>query len=394
MAREPQSAPGRLTTIVAGWQARRIEDPVARLHFLRHSLGDRRVWDVPRLARQEWKRRKIVWAAAGCGLLLLPAGAWKGNGVLWDRAPVLTAQASERDANYIPSVWLVEQGTEREEYSNGLRIERRYETSLTPREYVVFQRGREDRGASAARTAPAGIVFHSTESAQTEFQPDQTRRMRIIGTALLEFVRQEHAYHYVVDRFGRVWRIVRESDIANHAGHSVWADRDTTYLNLNRSFLGISVEALTDPSAGQSQVTPAQVHALRVLTEMLRSKYRISAQNCVTHAQVSVNPGNMQAGYHYDWAVGFPYAQVGLPDNYAAALPSIWLFGFSYDPSLVKVTGEPFWRGLVLGEEQLRQNATAHGLSLEAYRGLLEKRYRQILSTLSANNVKAKEREG
>lgn len=313
---------------------------------------------------------------------------------LWDRAPVVTVQASARSVAAIPNVWLVEEKDGQEEYSNGLRVERRYEAGNEARRFEVYPRGAESPGAGQARTAPAGIVYHTTESAQSEFTPGETRRMRIVGTALLEFVRQERAYHYVVDRFGRVWRIVRESDAANHAGTSVWADGQWTYVGLNRAFLGVSVEAWTQPGATKPEVTPAQLHALRVLTEMLRSKYRIAAANCVTHAQVSVNPANMQAGYHYDWAAGFPFAQVGLPENYALAVPSLWLFGFTYDPSLVNVTGEPFWKGLVLGEELLRQNATAHGMSVPAYRTALEKRFRALLSTVKAKQEKAKENEG
>jgi len=54
-----------------------------------------------------------------------------------------------------------------------------------------------------------------------------------------------------------------------------------------------------------------------MLTRMLRSRYSIAAENCVTHAQVSVNPSNMQLSYHVDWAAAFSFAALGLPDNYA-----------------------------------------------------------------------------
>ena len=54
------------------------------------------------------------------------------------------------------------------------------------------------------------------------------------------------------------------------------------------------------------------MHAARILTEMLRGKYHIPASNCVTHAQVSVNPDNMLVGYHTDWAGNFPFLDIGL----------------------------------------------------------------------------------
>lgn len=386
--------PSYLTTRLVTWQANRIADPVERLRFLRKTMGDRRVWDPRTAAGRDWLRaHRGMLIAVGCGLLLLPAGALTETLQVW-RRPVTAVEASVRRAEGIPNVWMVEARDGQEEYSNGLRVERRYEVANTPRQFEAYRRGQEEPGTGEPRTAPAGIVFHTTESAQSEFKADETKRMRSVGTALLEFVQRERAYHYVVDRFGRVWGIVKESDAANHAGPSVWADGERTYVGLNRAFLGVSVEAWTQPGATKPEVTPAQVHALRVLTEMLRSKYRIAASNCVTHAQVSVNPANMQAGYHYDWSAGFPFAQVGLPDNYAAAVPSLWLFGFTYDPSLVNVTGEPFWKGLVLGEELLRQNATAHGMSVPAYRSALEKRFRGLLPKTKTNQEETKENEG
>lgn len=385
-------APNPMVRAVVGWQASRIADPVERLRFLRRTVGDRRVWD-PRTepGKAFWKRRKRLLALAAAVVLVVPAGTMT-SASRFLRRPVEAAAPGAVET--YPNVWAVEQNGEYETYSNGLRVERRYEVGSEPRRYVVFERGHEEAGPSAERTAPAGIVFHTTESAQAEFAESQTKRLRIIGAALLEYIRGEKAYHYVVDRFGRVWRVVKESDAADHAGYSVWADRRTTYVNVNRAFLGVSVEATTQAETGQAEATPAQVHSLRVLTEMLRSKYRIAAVNCTTHAQVSVNPDNMQAGYHYDWAARFPYAEMGLPDNYSVPAPSLEIFGFGYDPSLVKVTGAAYWKGLVLGEEQLRQSATAHGMTVTEWRQRLKSRYRQILTTLKERTELSKEKQG
>src|SRR5262249_45837590 len=145
---------------------------------------------------------------------------------------------------------------------------------------------------------------------------------------LLLFVRNKRAYHYVIDRFGRVHRIVDEADTANHAGNSIWADPEWVYVDLNRSFLGIAFEARM--SADQPPINPGQVHAARILTEIVLSKYNLPAANCITHAQVSVNPTNMLIGWHIDWVDKFPFKEVGLPDNYGQPLPSIYLFGFDY----------------------------------------------------------------
>lgn len=388
-------APNPVIRAVVGWQASRIPDPVARLHFLRRTVGDLSTWNpVSAAGRQHWRSHRVKAATVLVVLLLLPAGAITGGSFLWKRGPIVYTSVDGGDGYPVARVWPVEQNDDFETYSNGLRIERRYEVINEARRYDVYPRGFEDSGHSEERTAPAGIVFHTTESPQPEFTEDQTRRIRLIGAALLSYVRDERAYHYLVDRFGRVWRIVREGDSANHAGYSVWSDTKWTYISLNRAFLGISVEAETQSNTDRSETTPAQLTALRALTEMLRAKYHIPAANCATHAQVSVNPDNMRAGYHYDWAANFPYAGIGLPNNYSLPTPSIWLFGFEYDTALVRVTGEPFWRGLALGEEQLRQNATAQGLSVPLYRRALVERYRKVMSTFKAKTEKSKEKTG
>jgi N-acetyl-anhydromuramyl-L-alanine amidase AmpD len=160
--------------------------------------------------------------------------------------------------------------------------------------------------------------------------------LKRVSESLVEYVQRRRAYNFLIDRFGRVYRIVRETDAANHAGHSIWADDSWIYLNLNDSFLGVSFEAETSKA---EKVNPAQVRAGAMLTEMLRSRYRINAANCVTHAQVSVNPSNFQIGYHTDWASSFPFERLGLADNYALPLPALALFGFGYDAAFVQRVG-------------------------------------------------------
>jgi hypothetical protein len=211
---------------------------------------------------------------------------------------------------------LVEHSETSEVYSNGLRID----TSAT-----VANRPRPN--------GTAGIVFHSTESELAPFEAEHNDDLKRIGESLLDYIRRRRSYHFLIDRFGRVYRVVAEADAANHAGHSVWADGPTRYENLNDSFLGIAFEgrgaAMTEP----------QLHAGAMLIEMLRHRYGIPARNCVTHAQVSVNPSNRRVGYHVDWASGFPFADLGLPDNYAIPLPAIWAFGYRADAAYLAVAG-------------------------------------------------------
>src|SRR5262249_19242382 len=154
------------------------------------------------------------------------------------------------------NVWLVEADNQRESYSNGLQIDLNF---------AVSNRKRSQR--------PAGIVYHTTESQLAEFDPSQNRRLKYLGRSLLEYVREERGYHYVIDRFGRAFRVVAEDDVAFHAGNSIWADKSQTYVNLNSRFLAIAIESATRPGDDPAAITRAQIFTTRLLTEMLRFRY-------------------------------------------------------------------------------------------------------------------------
>jgi hypothetical protein len=115
---------------------------------------------------------------------------------------------------------------------------------------------------------------------------------------------------------------------------------------------------------------------------MLRAQFTIPAENCVTHAQVSVNPTRMLAGYHMDWGSSFPFEAVGLPDNYARPLPSIALFGFQYDPAFTRAAGPRLSQAAGLAEAELGKRAKAAGLSVAAFRKSLERSYREHLAAV------------
>jgi hypothetical protein len=167
-----------------------------------------------------------------------------------------------------------------------------------------------------------------------------------------------------------VYRVVAEDEAANHAGFSVWADENWRYVNLNESFVAISFE-----SGAEAQVSPAQVRSAAMLVEMLRRRYNIPAANCVTHAQISVNPRNMRVGYHLDWVSDFPFAAVGLPDNYSEPLAAVWAYGFDYDPGFAR----RMQRGVENAEKALGENARQTGATTPAWRQKLRDRYRQML---------------
>jgi hypothetical protein len=300
-------------------------------------------------------------------------------------APVSQPHAAAPAPPVLPTanVWPVEQNGEYDLYSNGLRIENNLAVSNEPRSFHLIAQATGTLGP--LRDRPSGIVFHTTESDQSPFEPEQKNAIQRMGRELLLYVRSKQAYHFVIDRFGRVHRMVVETDIANHAGRSVWADSQWAYVDLNTSFLGVAFEARTQPD--QATITEGQLRAAKALTEMLRAKYNIAAEDCVVHAQVSVNTSNRHIGYHTDWGTGFPFQELGLPDNYKIPNPSIYLYGFEYDPVYTGATGPEIWKGLAEAEERVRQAAAARGVSPTRYREILQQRFRDALSVVHKRNA-------
>lgn len=372
--------------ILVEWRAGRIDDPVVRLRYLRRKMSPH-CTSAP--ARSVWSKCK--WKAAA-PLPLLACFFIPGFQASGPRHQLPPPAPQAAAVDVFTDVWLVDKTGELETYSNGLRIDDHYAVSNDPRvPYPVFRSAGTEAAPPELRTQPAGIVYHTTESDQASFEPDQNKRLKRIGKEVLAFVKQNHCYHFLIDRFGRVFRVVQESDIAYHAGNSVWAGPGAIYVNLNSSFLGIAFETQTQPGEEQPSANPAQIRAARVLTEMLRGKYHIPQSNCVTHAQVSVNPSNMLVGYHTDWAGNFPFLEVGLKDNYTAPPASIYAFGFDYDPAFVHATGARLWQGLAVAEDQLRAQAAAQGLTVPQYRSILRKQYKQLIATLKAGSAAKEE---
>jgi hypothetical protein len=356
-----------------------IGDPLMRLRFLRAVAPRNRLL---RRLFQDRLRYWILWA--GLLLVVLPIPFLMklvaGKPEPPHTAPQPPREAPAGEAQQTVPVWQVEQTSDSEVYSNGLRIDTRFAVPNRPRLFIAFQRDSSSAASSVWRSQPAGILYHTTESLQAPFEAQDTPKLKRLGEYVLEYVRRKRAYHYLIDRFGRVYRVVAESDVANHAGYSVWADDEWFYVNLNESFLGVSFEAQSHPGKMEGAVNLAQVRAGAMLTEMLRGRYPIRAGNCVTHAQVSVNPSNMLVGYHTDWAAGFPFEQLGLPDNYQQPLPSLWAFGFEYEPAWLASSGVRMSVGVELAEQDIARRAAASGMRPAAYRKALRERYRAWLA--------------
>jgi N-acetylmuramoyl-L-alanine amidase len=377
--------------------SREIQDPAAKLRFLRTSLSHReakrkalsplrnalrrvtgRGVEAPidplgaRALLGEPRRGEAVARSLAVGLVLAgvafgAAMALRAPRTSASSAPVAAA-ARQREpvaeplpmlpAAVTPSaIWLVEKGKDWELYSNGLRIDTSHSVAGEARRFKVFEAGVGMRDEVYAK--PVGIVFHTSESDIWPLEASFNENLRDSTQRLLRYLVRNRCYNYLIDRFGRVYRIVDEETKANHAGTSIWANGKTIYLNLNASFLGVSFE--TRWEGGRAlPITEAQLAAGRNLTEYLRQRWDIPGSMCVGHGLVSVNPQKHLIGNHMDWARGFPWAAFGLPDQYAQPPASVARFGFGYDDDFLKVLGRP-WPGVLEAEAGLARDAKRAG---------------------------------
>ena len=159
-------------------------------------------------------------------------------------APAKYSTKPEQFSEYLRKpIWLVEKTSDREFYSNRLQIITIHTIPNMPREYYRFPRDAKHLPANSKITNKiSGILYHASESDIYPFMPEMNRTILKYSKKLIEFLLRNKSYHYFIDRFGRVYRLVQEDHAAFHAGNSIWADDEEVYLNLNHAFIGICFE--------------------------------------------------------------------------------------------------------------------------------------------------------
>jgi hypothetical protein len=295
-------------------------------------------------------------------------------------------------------IWLVDQQKTIETYSNRLHIYTTYTTANLPRQYYRFERGAADPIKNAELSQKvAGIMYHASESDILPFQPEMNSSLKKYTASLIRYIQRNKSYHYFIDRFGRVFRIVKEDHAAFHAGHSIWSDKKNIYLNLNHAFIGICFEGRdfveeVDHSQDGSQkkrirskmkmapssINEVQVQSGKELTDWLRVKYDISQHNCIPHGLASVNPTAKLIGYHLDLSHGFPFHRFKLTNKYNEPLPSIVEFGFGHDQHLVEIFNGELWPGVRLSQALLRAEARHHQMAFSRFRKKCQKKFSQM----------------
>ncbi|HZU24307.1 MAG TPA: N-acetylmuramoyl-L-alanine amidase [Bryobacteraceae bacterium] len=243
--------PERIIGLLAG----QIRDPVLRLRFLRRF--------APRITRP--RRRAVsrmalqivpsVLLATG-GSLLLTRATWPFSSAA--RATVVSAPPAMHAPEWPQPVWQIEQGPDSETWSNGLRIDNRFRAAGRTRSYQAPRLGDKSDAQAVRRSDPAGILF-----------------INLASNASPAALQSRYACNFLIDRFGRVYRIVSESEVANDGADAAWADNASRYAHLNQSFITVELE-------GSGAANIEQARGKGLLVQMLRSRFAIPAANVLT----------------------------------------------------------------------------------------------------------------
>jgi len=96
--------------------------------------------------------------------------------------------------------------------------------------------------------------------------------------------------HYLINRKGKVFSLVRDKYIAWHAGKSMWRK----YRNLNKNSIGVEL-VNKGHEYGYQKFTKAQINRLVILCRNLKKKYRIKNQFILGHSDIAplrkIDPG-------------------------------------------------------------------------------------------------------
>ena len=96
--------------------------------------------------------------------------------------------------------------------------------------------------------------------------------------------------HYLISRNGKIFNLVKEKNIAWHAGKSKWQN----YKDLNKNSIGIEL-VNKGHRFGYQSFTSKQINALVILCKSLKRKYKIKNSLVLGHSDISplrkIDPG-------------------------------------------------------------------------------------------------------
>ncbi len=115
------------------------------------------------------------------------------------------------------------------------------------------------------------IIFHYT-GMQSE----------IASVKRLKSPKSRVSCHYLVNRQGRILQLIKDKNIAWHAGKSKWKK----FVNLNKNSIGIEL-VNRGHRYGYENFTGKQIKSLIFLCNILKKKYLIKDENFLGHSDIA-----------------------------------------------------------------------------------------------------------
>ena len=115
--------------------------------------------------------------------------------------------------------------------------------------------------------------------------------------------------HYLINRKGKVYRLVRDEMIAWHAGKSLWAN----FRNLNKNSIGVEL-VNRGHYFGYQNFTSMQIKSLIKISKILIKKYNIKKKYIVGHSDVAPLRKN-DPGEKFPWQKLAKF-KIGIWHNY------------------------------------------------------------------------------
>ena len=142
--------------------------------------------------------------------------------------------------------------------------------------------------------------------------------------------------HYLVNRKGKIFNLVKDQNIAWHAGKSMWKK----YKNLNKNSIGIEL-VNRGHKYGYQNFTKKQISALVKLCKKLKKKYRIKNKFILGHSDIAplrkIDPGEkFPWGYLSSKGVGVYLGKIRQnkkhekTDNFKGFFKNLYRIGYRY----------------------------------------------------------------
>jgi len=142
--------------------------------------------------------------------------------------------------------------------------------------------------------------------------------------------------HYLVNRKGKIFNLVKDQNIAWHAGKSMWKK----YKNLNKNSIGIEL-VNRGHKYGYQNFTKKQISALVKLCKKLKKKYKIKNKFILGHSDIAplrkIDPGEkFPWGYLSSKGVGVYLGKIRQnkkhekTDNFKGFFKNLYRIGYRY----------------------------------------------------------------